>query len=235
LEKFRKKEIDVLINVDLFGEGFDVPGVEVVIMGRRTASFVVYSQQFGRMLRPVYHPDMPQGTAEERKAAIAAGPKPFATLVDHVGNVPVHMLPTARRGFDLEARPSRSRNMVPVEDRIKVCNNAQCCRPYEAFRTECPFCGHVPEVSGRETSVEAVEGDLLLLPPDIIERMYEETERALSPPRIPYGALPVVENSLRKTHREKLESLAALKDTIAQWGRYEKQKGLNIRESQKLF
>lgn len=45
IRRFRDGRITVLVNVDLFGEGFDVPAVEVVIMARPTASLAVYLQQ----------------------------------------------------------------------------------------------------------------------------------------------------------------------------------------------
>jgi len=51
LRRFKNREIDQLVNVDLFGEGFDLPAIEVVSFGRPTASFPLYVQQFGRSLR----------------------------------------------------------------------------------------------------------------------------------------------------------------------------------------
>src|SRR5690606_598267 len=38
IQEYRKKEIKVLINVDLFDEGLDVPGIEVVSLARPTWS-----------------------------------------------------------------------------------------------------------------------------------------------------------------------------------------------------
>jgi superfamily II DNA or RNA helicase len=35
----------------LFGEGFDLPAIEVVSFARPTESFALFSQQFGRALR----------------------------------------------------------------------------------------------------------------------------------------------------------------------------------------
>jgi DNA repair protein RadD len=39
IRRFSRGDLTVLVNVDLFGEGFDVPAVEVVMMGRPTESF----------------------------------------------------------------------------------------------------------------------------------------------------------------------------------------------------
>ncbi len=41
-DRFENGDLDVLVNVDLFGEGYDVPAVEVVIMGRPTESYGLY-------------------------------------------------------------------------------------------------------------------------------------------------------------------------------------------------
>jgi len=51
LRRFKRGQLLGLVNVDLFGEGFDCPAVEVVIMARPTASLAVYLQQFGRGMR----------------------------------------------------------------------------------------------------------------------------------------------------------------------------------------
>src|SRR5690606_21366618 len=50
-EDLASGKILVLVNCDLVGEGVDVPAVEVVIMGTRTASFIRFTQWWGRMLR----------------------------------------------------------------------------------------------------------------------------------------------------------------------------------------
>ena len=42
MRRFEAREVSVLVNVDLFGEGVDVPAVEVVIMARPTQSFSLY-------------------------------------------------------------------------------------------------------------------------------------------------------------------------------------------------
>jgi len=74
IRRFRDGSLTILVNVDLFGEGFDVPACEVVIMARPTASLAVYLQQFGRALRT-----MPG--------------KLFGLIIDHVSNVKRHGLP----------------------------------------------------------------------------------------------------------------------------------------------
>lgn len=51
VEAFRAGEIQVMVNVDVFSEGFDCPDVEFVQMARPTLSLSKYLQQVGRGLR----------------------------------------------------------------------------------------------------------------------------------------------------------------------------------------
>lgn len=57
-----------LVNVDLFGEGFDAPAVAGIFMLRKTESYSLYKQQIGRCLRP-------------------SEGKEYGYIFDHVGNV----------------------------------------------------------------------------------------------------------------------------------------------------
>jgi superfamily II DNA or RNA helicase len=51
VQQFRDGQIDVLCNVDIFGEGFDCPDVEFIQLARPTRSLALYLQQVGRGLR----------------------------------------------------------------------------------------------------------------------------------------------------------------------------------------
>lgn len=108
--KLASGEILVLTNADLYGEGNDIPAVEVVIMGTRTASFQRYLQWFGRMLRILLPDDQWSDFdaigPEARRARIAASSKPFGILIDHAGNVIYH------RG------PPAGPHLVPTLDRV---------------------------------------------------------------------------------------------------------------------
>ena len=95
LARFAAGKIQVVCNCGVLTEGFDDPGVEVVIMGRPTKSRSLYSQMVGRSTRPL--PGVVDGpeTAEARKAAIAASAKPSCLVVDFVGNAGRHKLVTS--------------------------------------------------------------------------------------------------------------------------------------------
>jgi superfamily II DNA or RNA helicase len=91
MARFKRRELLQLVNVDILGEGVDVPAIEVVSMARPTQSFALFSQQFGRALRLMIdgslYPIWDTLTSEERRAHIAASKKPRAIIIDHVGNV----------------------------------------------------------------------------------------------------------------------------------------------------
>ncbi len=52
VERFKKGFIDIIVNVDIFSEGFDCPDIEFIQLARPTKSLVKYLQQVGRGLRP---------------------------------------------------------------------------------------------------------------------------------------------------------------------------------------
>ena len=51
IEQFKAGETQVLVNVDIFGEGFDCPDVEFIQLARPTLSLAKYLQQVGRGMR----------------------------------------------------------------------------------------------------------------------------------------------------------------------------------------
>ena len=144
IRRFRDGRVTVLVNVDLFGEGFDVPAVEVVIMARPTASLAVYLQQFGRALRPL-----------EGKA--------YGLVIDHVSNWKRHGFPDKPHIWTLDRRDRRSKREADPDD-IPLTACRSCSRPYERCLPACPYCGEAPPVpEGGARSIEQVDGDLMLL------------------------------------------------------------------------
>lgn len=53
VKRFKDGLIDIIVNVDIFSEGFDCPDIEFIQLARPTKSLVKYLQQVGRGLRPV--------------------------------------------------------------------------------------------------------------------------------------------------------------------------------------
>ena len=52
VQRFKSGLIDIIVNVDIFSEGFDCPDIEFIQLARPTKSLVKYLQQVGRGLRP---------------------------------------------------------------------------------------------------------------------------------------------------------------------------------------
>ena len=77
VEDFRQGKIKVLVNVDIFSEGFDCPDVEFIQLARPTLSLAKYLQQVGRGLRK-------------------SGNKESCMLIDNVGLYRIFGLPTRK-------------------------------------------------------------------------------------------------------------------------------------------
>lgn len=131
IQKFRDREIQVLTNVDLIGEGFDVPDCSTVIMLRPTQSLSLYIQQSMRGMR--YRPGK------------------TSTIIDHVDNVRRFGLPDAKREWSLAVKKKSSSQQ---EVKIKECIN--CFAVYPQGESACPECGHVPVVE-REVNYDVDE------------------------------------------------------------------------------
>lgn len=138
---FRRREIMVLCNVDLFTAGFDVPGVEVITMARPTQSLSFFLQQAGRGSRP----DAVTG-------------KDRCILLDHAGNWTRHGLPDQDRTWSLAGRKKGERKKKEDEETLGVKQCKSCYAVFPPGPSVCPRCGAVQEVASRE--VEAVDGVL---------------------------------------------------------------------------
>jgi len=92
LQRFRSKEIQVVVNCNVLTEGYDHPGVEVIVMARPTKSRALYAQMAGRSMRPLPGIVEKLETAEERRTAIMHSAKPYCLILDFVGNSGRHKL-----------------------------------------------------------------------------------------------------------------------------------------------
>lgn len=145
LARFAAGEIRILSNVDLFGEGFDVPEIEAAILLRPTQSTGLYLQQVGRALR------------------VSDG-KQDAVILDHAGNALRHGLPDEIREWNLDPQVKRKRAASDAPA-IKQCT--ECFAVHEPA-PECPECGHVYDVIQRK--IEEREGELIELSEEMLKR-----------------------------------------------------------------
>ena len=94
LEEFARGQTQILVNVGCLTEGFDDPGVELVVIGRPTKSRCLYAQMVGRGTRPLPGVVDSLPAAAERVAAIAGSAKPSIEVLDFAGNAGKHKLCT---------------------------------------------------------------------------------------------------------------------------------------------
>ncbi len=219
IRRFRAGQLWGLINVDLFGEGFDVPAVEVVIMARPTASLAVYLQQFGRALRTL-------------------NGKLYGLVIDHVSNWKRHGFPDKPHYWSLDRRDKRGkRDPDPEEIELTACRN--CSRPYERCFSACPYCSWTPPLPepGVRT-IQQVDGDLRLLDRAMIEAMQQAM--ALESPasmaqRVGDVAGAVAGRGALNRQVERHQAQQRLSDAIAQWAGCQRYKGRDDGQSYRRF
>lgn len=143
IENFRRGAIDILCNVDLISEGFDVPDCECAILLRPTQSLTLYIQQAMRCMR-------------YRKGK-------RAVIIDHVGNYARFGMPDAEHDWSLDER-KRTKREVSKKDEVKIKECPEC---YSVFPAEdadgkpvniCPHCGYV--LAKKESVIEQEEAEL---------------------------------------------------------------------------
>lgn len=219
IRRFRDGRLTMLVNVDLFGEGFDVPAVEVVIMARPTASLAVYLQQFGRALRPM------EG-------------KPYGLVIDHVSNWKRHGFPDKPHIWTLDRREKRAKQEPDPED-IPLTACRACSRPYERALPACPYCGNAPPVpEGGARSIDQVDGDLMLLDRARLAEMRAAMQ--LEAPgdvgaRVSAVAGQLAGKGAIARSIERHAAQARLREAIEQWAGCELHKGRSERETYRRF
>lgn len=162
----------VLVNVDILGEGVDVPAVECVILGRPTESFSLFNQQCGRPLR----------LAEGKNVAI---------IIDAVGNVQRHarvveypdgrtLIDLSRGSWTLDRREARGSSKGPDPDMLPMSRCSKCTKSYSGLLFICPFCGHDNSPKPGERTLLNVEGDLTLLTAEDLAGMQGKRDQLIA-------------------------------------------------------
>ena len=150
IKKFKSGAIDILCNVDLISEGFDVPDCECAILLRPTQSLTLYIQQAMRCMR--YRPN---------KRAI---------IIDHVGNYARHGLPDDDREWTLEKKDKSEKREKSEAAENTVTQCPACFLTFHSKNEEgrtvrvCPYCGaELPikeqrQIEEKEAVLEKIEG-----------------------------------------------------------------------------
>lgn len=218
VKKFSENEIQVLLNIDLFDEGFDCPVkpnrriIECVIMSRPSASVIKVLQQIGRALRP-------------------APNKEHAIVIDQVNNIKRHGLPDDDRKWSL-ARPEKTMKKAST---VRICG--ECAAAYPRIESKCPYCGTPYEApvraGGGRIPPDLVDGDLMLIDPDTLREIndasiLESPESMMR--RVEFTAGVAAGKKAFKTQKLRLDTQRALADKISWWAAHRQAEGLDNRQ-----
>ena len=125
VRKFREQEIKILVNVNLFTEGVDLPNVDCVIMARPTASLALYLQFSMRCLNP-----------REGKTAI---------IIDHANNFKTFGYPDDDRDWKQAIKSGKQKSKSLLKDSgLSIVTCDYCFAVVKASEVKdgkCPICG----------------------------------------------------------------------------------------------
>ena len=154
IKRFESGETMILSNVELFGEGFDLPAIEAAILLRPTQSLGLYLQQVGRALRP-------------------SPGKENAIILDHAGNCERHGMPDEDRDWSLDGH-DRALKKSESEVKVKVC--PKCYAAQLPGSLSCRFCGVLFPLKPRE--VDHRDGELVEVDSAVVARAKKNYEQA---------------------------------------------------------
>lgn len=210
MRRFRERQVLQLVNVDILGEGTDVPAVSCVSFARHTASLNVHLQQAGRGLRPT--PEFP-----------------YAKLFDHVGNLLRHRGPDYPHQWGLGRRTGGKRSAYEKEP----CHACPfCTAPYDKKLVVCPFCHQPYPAPADRSAPHLVAGDLVMMDAAALAYLSGQVDAA---PRFPHGASPEIVGALRRAHYEKEQEQARLREVMTAYASRLLWGGTGVREVQKSF
>lgn len=132
VKRFRDQKLKILVNVNLFTEGIDLPNVDCVIMVRPTMSLALYMQFSMRCLNP--------------------RPGKTAIIIDQVGNWERFDLPDADRDWKEMVKSHKSPAKRQKKSLVSVIQCPDCfgvVERKEVADNTCPLCGYSPLVKKR--------------------------------------------------------------------------------------
>lgn len=141
VQRFRDQQLMILVNVNLFTEGVDLPNVDCVIMARPTSSLALYLQFSMRCLNP-----------RKDKTAI---------IIDHVDNFLNFGLPDNDRDWKQAIITKDKRKSKNIDNNGKAI--AQCNYCFGTFYRDqitngcCPLCGHRLETEKKDYRIVNVD------------------------------------------------------------------------------
>lgn len=139
IERFKNRDILQIVNVNILGEGIDIPNVEVVSIARPSKSLNKHIQTMCRCL--TISPDKLKGI-----------------IIDHVNAARTLGLPEGHNFWSLESCQTTRRDQGILT--IHICPGCTCA--FKRISVKCPNCGYIIRSENR-TRPEFVDGDLTQL------------------------------------------------------------------------
>jgi len=212
VKDFKEGRILVLVNSDLFGEGFDVPACTVGIMLRKTQSYSLFKQQFGRPLR-------------------VAKDKPFGIIIDHVNNVRDMMQKYKLRyphdDPEWSLNPPKKKRTNGDDESLpptRMCTKCACFYMVNGASNKCPECGHEEtpaEAIDATKAFQAADGNLIEMNVDFISNILKERDKVDKPVeqlrKEMQHAPAVARNSATVNHSKRQFAQGDLRGFIQQW------------------
>ncbi len=162
VRKFREQEIKILVNVNLFTEGVDLPNVDCVIMARPTASLALYLQFSMRCLNP--------------------RPGKTAIIIDHANNFKTFGYPDDDRDWKKAIKSGKQKSKSLLTDPgLSIITCDYCFAVVKASEVKdgkCPICGkpikvHKAKPVSDVDLVEAVESRKRLVKKILHDSVYQ--------------------------------------------------------------
>lgn len=160
IDDFKNGKIKILINVDLIGEGFNVPSCDCVFLLRATQSLTLYIQQAGRALR-----------------SDPSNPSKRASIYDFVGNIYRFGFPDAPRSWSISTPIKNTHKHETVHDSLIVKTCPNCLRSFMPSQMLpnrlCPFCNAYLPLNRKEILIKDKKKLTLIKKSQLIENRKE--------------------------------------------------------------
>lgn len=120
LRSFMSGDREIIINVGILTTGWDHPPVSEIFIAKPTKALNKYTQMVGRGTR-THDANIDEfQTAEERKAAIAASPKPFFVIHDITDSSRCHQLCTAVDVLSTQTKAIKTKVRDKIEEEVSL-------------------------------------------------------------------------------------------------------------------
>lgn len=185
---FKAGKYTAMVNNGILTKGFDHPGIDYIVMLRKTKSVVLWVQMLGRGTRPLYAHGFNLSTKEGRLDAINSGGKPYTLVADFANNV-CELGP-----INDPCLPKPKGKKEPGDAPIRICDS---CGTYNhASSTVCSHCGkefpRILQLEAKASTAELIRKNKEDEPPKPIQVEIFDVKRVEYEPHYKAGKRPSI-------------------------------------------